>query len=441
MNEMNRLISSRNAVFGVAALTLLVVAPADAGWLGRGIGVAGAGHALHKITQDNTSILDKVLDAVIDGDRDSLEKGWQEIKKTPGKLIKHAFPILDAPAALANQVKSAKEKVVRFVGGVNEKVTDARAALVISKDNASEARVLSGRLPTPSADVGFLSPRAESASAKPATTAGATKSAWAAESASAKPAAAAGATKSAWAAESASAKPAAAAGTAKSAWAAESASAKAAADAIKSSWAAEQAQYDSWAEWALSAHLHRPHCYGVVDVDNLPADCFGAPTPSTFGAKPSSDSRSNYQAALADALGEESGSADDSDYIATLNALEEAERQRIAAEEAERQRIAAAEEAERRRIAVAEEAERRRIAAAEEADEERRLVEEYREYQARESARRRETINNIMQGIIGAAQSYNDAVIQSYGGGASTRARDGDARAWSFADCYPAYRC
>ena len=119
----------------VALVLLLCAAPAGAGWLSRGTGVAGAGHSLKETLEENTGIVGKMIGAAIEGDGETLSELAGEIAKTPGKLIRRAFPVLEAPHAVAEKLKSAKRKIERFAGGVGESVADAGAAL------AADARV------------------------------------------------------------------------------------------------------------------------------------------------------------------------------------------------------------------------------------------------------------------------------------------------------------
>ena len=135
MNGSDRLKPRRGTVptaaaLVAAALALLAAAPADAGWLGRGIAVGGAGYAVSKTMEENIGILGKMWEAIDKNDDESFARLQAESEKTQGKLIMRAFPILGVPHAIAQKLKSAKEKIDRFVGGARQKVTDARAAPV-----------------------------------------------------------------------------------------------------------------------------------------------------------------------------------------------------------------------------------------------------------------------------------------------------------------------
>ena len=221
------------AAVPVAAVLLLCAAPAGAGWLDRGIGVGGAGHALKETLEENTGIFGRMLGAAIEGDDAKVSELAGEIAKTPGKLIRRAFPVLEAPQAVAEKLKSAKRKIGRFADGVGERLagagvalaTDARAALAIDRNGKdggwNDVTLLEGEsLPAPAGSK-FTAPRYESAADVLAALRGEA------------PRKAGGAGE----------KPAA------------------------SSWDFE--------EWVVSEQEARPHCYGVVDLDTLPADCFG----------------------------------------------------------------------------------------------------------------------------------------------------------------------
>ena len=125
-----------SAIVSAVAVALLCVAPVEAGWLGRGVGVAGAGYALKETLEENTGILGEILGAVIEGDGARVSELAGEIAKTPGKIVRRAFPVLEAPHAVAARLKSAKRKIGRFVGGVGERVADARGALQVGASAA-----------------------------------------------------------------------------------------------------------------------------------------------------------------------------------------------------------------------------------------------------------------------------------------------------------------
>ena len=221
------------AAVPAAVVLLLCAAPAGAGWLDRGVGVAGAGHSLKETMKENLDILGKSLGAAIEGDGATVSEFAGEIEKTPGKLIRQAFPVLDTPHALAEKLESAKRKIGRFTGRVKERLTgagatlvaDARAALAIDREGEdggwSDAALLEGEpLPAP-AGTKFTASGYGSAADTLAALRGETPR---------KPG-------------EAGRKPAA------------------------SSWDFE--------EWVVSEQEARPHCYGVVDLETLPADCFG----------------------------------------------------------------------------------------------------------------------------------------------------------------------
>ena len=216
----------------VAVLLLLCAAPAGAGWLDRGTAVAGAGHSLKETLEENTGIFGRMVGAVIDGDDAMVSELAGEIAKTPGKLIRRAFPVLEAPHAVVEKLNTAKRKIGRFAGGVGERLTgagatlaaDARAALAIDRggrdDGWNDAALLEGEpLPAPAGSkltaAGYESPAEALA-------------------------------------------------------------------ALRGE-AGEQPPASSWdfEQWVVSEQEARPHCYGVVDPDNLPADCFG---PARAGA-------------------------------------------------------------------------------------------------------------------------------------------------------------
>ena len=222
----------RPAVALLAGALLLCAAPAGAGWLDRGIGVAGVGHAVKETLDENTGIFGKMVSAVIDDDDETVSELMGEIKKTPGKLIQRAFPVLEAPQAVAEKLKSAKRKIERFVGGVGETLADARAALALdgdAQDGAwSDSTLLGGEpLPIP-ADTTFTAPKDKSPGGVYTASTGA------------------------------------------------GSPALAGADGNAPAWDLE--------EWAVARQEAKPHCYGVVDLETLPAECFGqadAESPAT----------------------------------------------------------------------------------------------------------------------------------------------------------------
>lgn len=447
-----------NFAAGPAAVVLLLcAAPAGAGWLDQGIGVAGAGHSLKETLEENTGTFGKMVSAVIEGDDAKVSELAGEIAKTPGKLIRRAFPVLEAPHAVTEKLKSAKRKIDRFAGGVAERLagagatlaTDARAALAIDRHGEdggwNDAALLEGEpLPAP-ADSKFTAPGYGSPAEMLAAVRGKTSR--------------------------------------KSGQAGETPSA--------SSWDFEQ--------WVVSEQEVRPHCYGVVDLEALPADCFGptraeAPAakraedvPQVGGADwasgewtaedtgwagwdasdpryseedrdaarvgvfaarcwgvdgvsrhgpmgglyglmkermqrndcpneeanqgPSGDAGDEYAAALAGVLDEDSAAPAGDDYLAALNTLEakEAEeRERLARLEEEREYRARLEEEERR-----ERAERRRREEQRQLAEQRRLDALERQQQAEYQ---RQAIRNVGQSLRGLVEQMN----RTYGGGGAS---------------------
>lgn len=218
----------RPAVALLAGTLLLGATPAGAGWLGRGIGVAGVGHAVKETLDENTDIVSKMVSAVIDDDDETVSELMGEIKKTPGKLIKRAFPVLEAPQAVAEKLKSAKRKIERFVGGAGETLADARAALAVDRDRGDggwgDAALLEGEpLPAPP-ETAFTATKYRYES--PVEVLAALKG-----------------------------------------------------EAVRKSGAAgDKPAASSWDfdEWVVAKQEAKPHCYGVVDPETLPADCFGA---------------------------------------------------------------------------------------------------------------------------------------------------------------------
>ena len=130
------------AAVPVAAALLLFLSPmpaeAKSQWLARGLAVGGAGYALKEHLGELTDRFGEMVDAAMEGDTERAGDVWEEVGKTPGRLIKNAFPVLklgDAALAakegLKERLKSAERKIGRFVGGVGESVADARVALAV----------------------------------------------------------------------------------------------------------------------------------------------------------------------------------------------------------------------------------------------------------------------------------------------------------------------
>ena len=213
----------RPVVTLTAGALMLCALPAGAGWLDRGIGVAGAGKSVKETLDENTGILGKMFDAVMDDDEEALSGLMEEVAKTPGKLIKRTFPALEAPQAVADRLKSAKQKIERFAGGVREGLADARAALATDGEDRnggwSDASLLKDPLPAPP-DTAFAASGLAPRPASPAALAG---------------------------------KPGQGAGSAD--------------NPADPAWDFEQ--------WVIAKQEAHPHCYGVVDPETLPPECFG----------------------------------------------------------------------------------------------------------------------------------------------------------------------
>ncbi len=212
----------RPAVTVAVSILLLSTFPAVAGLSGA-VGGAGAGHSLKETLAENTGIFGEMVSAFIEGDDETVSELVGEVAKTPGKLIKRAFPVLEAPQAVADMLQSAKQRLERFVGGVGETLTDARAALAIDGDNKnggwSDATLLEGGPLQAPADTLFASQNYES----PAEVLAALKG---------------------------EAEPGATGGK-----------------SAGSSWDFEK--------WVIAKQEANPHCYGVVDPETLPPECFG----------------------------------------------------------------------------------------------------------------------------------------------------------------------
>ena len=147
----NGIVPGLAAVTLVAAL-LLPAAPAEAGWLGRGLGVAGAARSLKRNLGEAVDLLDETLGAAIQGDFEEVERLSGELREVPGNIITDAFPALSIGAAALKKaeaagawLKAARRRVGRFVG---EAVTDARMALEAG-DYEIEAGVLDQKKPLP----------------------------------------------------------------------------------------------------------------------------------------------------------------------------------------------------------------------------------------------------------------------------------------------------
>ena len=221
----------RRAPASVAALTasalLLCTFPAAAALSGA-IGAGGAGHSLKETLAETADNFSEMVSAFIDGDEDRAAELMGEVAKTPGKLIKRAFPVLEAPQAIADRLTAARQKVERFAGGVRQGLVDARAALAMDGDDTSagwrDAALLEGEPLQATTNTAFAAP-----SLKPVPTPSVTLTGTTGQG-------------------SATTNPAA-------------------------SWDFEQ--------WVAAKQQANPHCYGVVDPETLPPECFGATSPES----------------------------------------------------------------------------------------------------------------------------------------------------------------
>ena len=103
----------RPAVILIASALLLCTLPATAALSGA-MGAGGAGHSLKETLTEATDTFGEMVTAFIDGDTETATELAGEVAKTPGKLIQRAFPVLDAPQAIADRLKAAKQKVERL---------------------------------------------------------------------------------------------------------------------------------------------------------------------------------------------------------------------------------------------------------------------------------------------------------------------------------------
>ena len=435
----------RHVVTLSSCILLLCTLPAGAGLSGA-VGVAGAGHSLKDTLDETTGLFGEMVSAVIDGDDEAVSELMGEVAKTPGKLIKRAFPVLEALQALANTPKSAKQKIERFAGGVKEGFADARAALAVDGDGTnggwSDASLLEGEPFQASTNTAFMAPNYESPAVVLAALEGG----------------------------------------------AGHASGAAGAESADTSWDFEK--------WVIAEQEANPHCYGVVDPDTLPPECFGgtsAESPAAnrvedspqaaasdwasgnwtvegdgwsgwdesdlryseadrdaarvgffavrcwgvyevsrshglyelmrermqrnecpneeTGPASSGDAGGGYANALADMFDDESAKPADADYLSALNDLEEKEAERLRLEEEERQRQARLEAEEERERRARRETQRR-------ADErERQRQREYDLAEQRQQAEyRRQALQNTAESLRGLAEQVN----RTYGEGATT---------------------
>ena len=430
----------RPAVILIASALLLCTLPATAALSGA-MGAGGAGHSLKETLTEATDTFGEMVTAFIDGDTDTAKELAGEVAKTPGKLIQRAFPVLDAPQAIADRLKAAKHKVERLADSLKTGLTDARAALATDRNDKnggwSDAALLKGEPLQPTTATPFAA-----ASLKPQTASTATLSGTTGQ----------GATANSW----------------------------------------------DFNQWVAAKQQANPHCYGVVDPDTLPPECFGGAsaespaanrTDNTTQAKTtdwhtddwtadtgwagwdqtdtrytdadreaarvgvfaarcwgvyevtkshglynlmqdrmqrndcpneetkqaaSDNTNSDYTDALADVLEANTATPADADYLSALNDLEAKEAERLRLEEEERRRQARLEEerqAEQRRLT----AERREEARARQAQRERR-----REYDRAEQHQQAEYRRQALQNLNESLKAYSEQVNRAYGLGGTT---------------------
>ena len=167
------------AAAALAAALLLPAAPAEAGWLGRGIGVAGAARSFKRNLGEAVDLLDDTLGAAIQGDFEEVERLSGELREVPGRIITDAFPVLGIGAAALEKaegtrewLKAAPRRVGRFVG---DAVADARMALETGRYEI-EAGVLDPKRPLPA--VTFSGPSGTSRPAPSGSSAASTPDPW-----------------------------------------------------------------------------------------------------------------------------------------------------------------------------------------------------------------------------------------------------------------------
>ena len=160
-----------------------------------------------------------MFSAAIRGDDAAIAEGKRELEQTQGRLIGNSFPVLVGAKALkdslAEKLKSAKSRIDRFMGGDGRAVVDERAALAIDHDDGKKRGAGAeipggGPLPVSTGTV-FVAKRSEPAADHSNVPGGWTDSA--------------------------------------------------------------TGRSRSWTEWAANEHRTRPHCYGIVDPENLAPDC------------------------------------------------------------------------------------------------------------------------------------------------------------------------
>ena len=166
-----RVFSSFAAVV-VASTLYLQVAAAEAGWLDFGMRVRDRVESRAKSVSKNfTELMGHVSDSIdgaVGGDPEKLRRAWEEIEKTPAKIIEDAIPILKrtreahegvrtAKGNIRRGLHSARRKIERFVNRAGATVVpDARAALAVGKTERKNYESATGilgstSLPTPAA--------------------------------------------------------------------------------------------------------------------------------------------------------------------------------------------------------------------------------------------------------------------------------------------------
>ena len=396
----------------VAAAFLLSAAPKDVSaidWmsvLGKGKTLLDKNETkkgLEKLQDNLFGRVNEALDVHMKGgNSQQVEAVWQKTKGNLGEFFLGAMdPTHGVAEGAWNKLKSAERRIKSFVRGASEaasearteagkrvksavrkagQLVDARAALWVDPDERpfyeSGTGVLGEQpLPTPR--------RAHTAAAAPASQ----TSGW-------------GDTN-------------------------EASSVAAAAEQTGSGWGdTGEASFD---DWALKQQEAAPDCWGVVDDTT---DCGAqAANEEHTAANADDEGRSEYEAALADTLGEEPVATDDDDYQGALTALEAkeeerkrqarlAEQRRLEQERRERE----AELAEQRRLEQerrereAELAEQQRLEQerrereAELAEEEERWEEEREREIARiEAENKRQTWMNVAQSLANLSHAYSQA--------------------------------
>ena len=125
------------------AVFLLAAAPAEAGWLGRGIAVGGVGYSLKKNIGELIDDAGEVLSAAVEGDMERVEGGFKEVRRFPIKLIVDAFPVLRIGSEVAERVASAKARVKGLFNRAGKASYGPGVALLVKDEE--ELKVLGGR--------------------------------------------------------------------------------------------------------------------------------------------------------------------------------------------------------------------------------------------------------------------------------------------------------